>query len=83
MREIIVVLIMVVMMLSGKVLANDAAIDGNGNLTTGTSNSYGNLKVTGASAEHGVVGETSGTGAAGVYGKNTDNNNYGEVLTIH
>lgn len=61
--------------------AEDVAIDGSGNLTTGTSNSYGNLKVTGASGEHAVAGEASGTGAAGAYGKNTDNNNYGALGT--
>lgn len=58
-------------------LASDVSIDGSGSITTGTSNAYGNLKVTGASGEHAVAGEASGTGAAGVYGKNTDSNNYG------
>lgn len=60
-------------------VAQDILIDGNGNITTGTSNSYGNLKIIGASGEHAVVGETSGTGAAGAYGKNTISNNYGAL----
>jgi hypothetical protein len=58
-------------------LADDVSIDANGNVTTGTSNSNANFEVTGGSAEDAVVGIASGTGASGVYGVNTDSNNFG------
>jgi hypothetical protein len=72
---------MLVLLFGVKVFAEDVVIDGNGNLQIGTLNNYGNLKVTGASGEHGVVGETSGTGAAGVYGK-TGPNIYDDYGTL-
>ncbi len=65
------------MLIGVNLFAQDILIDSNGNLITGTSNSYGNLKVIGNSGEHAVAGESNGTGAAGVYGKNTDQSNYG------
>ena len=81
MKKTILVLATGLLLIGSNIFAQDISIDSNGNLTTGTSNSYGNLKVTGESGEHAVAGETSGTGAAGAYGKNTDNNNYGALGT--
>lgn len=77
MKKSFLVFTAAVLLIGSNIFASDVSIDGSGNITTGTSNSYGNLKVTGASGEHAVAGETSGTGAAGTYGINTDNNNYG------
>jgi len=57
--------------------AQDISIDSSGNLTTGSTNSNGNMEVTGASGQDSIVGSTSGTGAAGVYGGNTSSGNYG------
>lgn len=57
--------------------ADDVYIDGNGNITAGSANSGSNFEVTGALYEDAIVGSSSGTGASGVYGINTDNNNYG------
>jgi uncharacterized protein YbdZ (MbtH family) len=51
--------------------AEDVTIDGDGNLTTGSSNTNANLEVTGSSGEDGIIGSASGTGAAGVYGEHT------------
>ncbi|MDH4028455.1 MAG: hypothetical protein OEU95_06475, partial [Nitrospirota bacterium] len=67
------------LVIGSSLFAQDILIDTDGNLTTGTSNSDGNLKVIGASGEHGIVGETAGTGAAGVIGINTDSNSYGAI----
>ncbi len=77
MRRIVLIFATALLFMGTNLYAQDISINSDGDITTGISNSYGNLKVNGASGEHGVVGETSGTGAAGVYGKNTDNNNYG------
>ncbi|MBI5664202.1 MAG: hypothetical protein HZC49_03785 [Nitrospirae bacterium] len=77
MKKILFYFMTGVILVNSIAFAQDITIDGNGNLTTGTSNSYGNLKVTGASGEYAIVGETSGTGAVGAYGKNTGSNNYG------
>ncbi|MEW6599370.1 MAG: hypothetical protein AB1499_00215 [Nitrospirota bacterium] len=77
MKRALYVFTAVILLIGSNLFASDVSVDGSGNITTGTSNNYGNLKVTGASGEHAVAGETSGTGAAGAYGKNTDNNNYG------
>jgi hypothetical protein len=65
----LLVFIVVFIFLGVNAFGEDIYIDGDGNLQTGISNNMGNLKVTGASGEHGLVGEASGTGAAGVYGK--------------
>ena len=81
MKKAIMVLIAGLLLVGSNVLAQDVAIDSSGNLSIGTSNSYGNLKVTGESGEHAVAGETSGTGAAGVYGKSTTSNNIGALGT--
>lgn len=59
--------------------AQDVSVDESGNLITGTSNSAGNLEVTGSSGEDSIIGFASGTGAAGVYGENMTggSTNYG------
>ncbi len=75
----IAILMTWLLLIGSSTFASDVAIDDSGNIITGTSNSYGNLKVTGDSGEHAVAGEASGTGAAGVYGKSTDSNNYGHL----
>jgi len=72
----IMILIVGLLLISLNVFADDVSIDSNGNVITG-SNAGANLEVTGASAEDAVSGSTSGTGAAGVYGERSDNNNYG------
>ena len=58
----IVIFIGVILLFASGVFANDVSIDSTGNVTTGTSNTDANLEVLGASGEHGIVGETSGTG---------------------
>jgi len=77
MKTTIIVLIAGLLLMGVNIFAEDVSIDSDGNVTTGTSNSDGNLEVIGASGEDGIVGSTSGTGAAGVYGVRIDNNNYG------
>jgi hypothetical protein len=78
MKKIAMIMMVVMLLSASNVFAlDDVLIDSSGNVTIGISNSNANLEVTGASGEHGVVGETSGSGAAGVYGINTTNNNYG------
>lgn len=77
MRKIIFYFAVGLFLIGSNLYAQDVSISSDGNVTTGSSNSYGNLKVIGASGEHGVFGESRGTGAAGIYGKNTDSNNYG------
>ncbi len=73
----IAILMTWLLLIGSSVFASDVSIDGSGNVSTGTSNNYGNVKVTGDSGEHALAGEATGTGAAGVYGKSTDSNNYG------
>ena len=77
MKKIMVVLMAGLLLLVINVFADDVFIDSSGNFILGTSNTDANLEVSGASGEHGIVGETSGTSAAGVYGGRTDNTNYG------
>jgi hypothetical protein len=77
----IAIIITGLLLIGTAVFASDVAIDGAGNLTTGTSNNYGNLKVTGASAEDAVAGEATSAGAAGVYGTSTVSNNEGALGT--
>jgi len=76
MKTIMLILMAGLLLVGANAFADDVSIDQDGNLTTGSSNSDANLEVTGTSGEHGIVGETSGT-AAGVYGVNTTNSNYG------
>lgn len=77
MKETIMVLIAGILLMGVNVFADDVSIDSDGNVETGVSNTSANFEVTGASAEDAIFGSASGTGAAGVYGINTDNNNYG------
>ncbi len=77
MKKMCFILSMALILFGASVFANDIYIDGSGSMEMGTSNTNANFEVTGASAEDAIVGVASGTGAAGVYGINTDNNNYG------
>ena len=77
MKNILFIVIAGLFVMGGSVFADDVSIDSDGNVTTGVSNTYGNLEVTGESAEHAIIGTTSGTGAVGVIGWNTDNNYVG------
>jgi hypothetical protein len=77
MKKIFLACIAVFTLISSNIFAADVLIDEDGNIETGTSNADANLEVTGASGEHSILGETSGTAAAGVYGVNTTDNNYG------
>ncbi|MBI5664778.1 MAG: hypothetical protein HZC49_06795 [Nitrospirae bacterium] len=72
----IIILIGAVLLLASNVFADDVYIDSSGNVTTGVP-SAGNLEVTGSSAEKAIVGQSSGTGGAGVYGINSTYGNYG------
>lgn len=63
--------------LSLPVAADDVSIDSSGNVRTGVSNTNGNFEVTGGSGEHAIVGSTSGTWAAGLYGVNSTYGTYG------
>jgi hypothetical protein len=76
-KEIFIMILAIVLTGTTFVYADDVSIDSEGNVTTGVANPNANLEVTGASAEDAIVGSASGTGAAGVYGINTDNGNYG------
>jgi hypothetical protein len=76
-KKIIIVLTAGLLFINSGVLADDVLIDGDGGITTGTSNTNGNLAVTGASGENAVVGLASGTGAAGVYGENLTYGSFG------
>lgn len=55
----------------------DVSIDNSGNTSTGVTNTNGHFEVTAPSGMNGIVGSANGTGASGVYGINTTNNNYG------
>ncbi len=77
MKKICFIFLVSIFLIGATVFANDIYIDGSGNMEIGTSNTNANFEVTGASAEDAIVGIGSGTGAAGVYGTNTLNNNYG------
>jgi hypothetical protein len=56
--------------------AGDVLIDSDGNITTGSMNPAINLVVESDGAEDAIAGVAQGS-AAGVYGVNTDDNNYG------
>jgi hypothetical protein len=60
---------------------DDVSIDSDGNVTTGVSNTYANFEVIGASAENAILGLTSGTGASGVVGVNSDSDFIGLLGT--
>ena len=78
MYKTICIVLMGLLLISLNALAqDDVSIDSDGNVSTGVSNTNGNLEVTGASGEDAIVGSASGTGAAGMYGVRTDNSNYG------
>lgn len=79
MKEIIFILFVMLILTGLNVFAQyDVTIDSTGNITTGIS-ATANLEVTGGSGEHGIVGKTDGTGAAGVSGESTTFGNYGRL----
>ena len=71
MKKPVFIFIAGLLLLCASAFAQDVIIDSDGNVTTGSSNTDGNLEVIGSSGEHGIVGSSSGTMAAGVYGVNT------------
>jgi hypothetical protein len=77
MNKKVLIMMLVILLISTSVYADDVTIDSDGNLATGTSNTDGKLEVFGTPAKHAIVGETSGGAAAGVYGINTNFGNYG------
>ena len=79
MIKIVGIILAIVIFTASSLIAQDVSIDSAGNVSAGVTNpgGSGNLDVTGNSGEHAVRGITSGTGAAGVYGENTDPSGYG------
>jgi len=71
MKKIFIIMVGLLLISLNVFAQDDVSIDSDGNVITGVSNTDGNLEVTGASGEDAIVGSTSGTGAAGVYGEHT------------